>query len=288
MSSNGKLSQAEQRAQLRLEPFLGHLVPLDVPGTSGLPDFQVVGGPAAGGALEVTEWLDLDRAKQRGPIGNQREWRIPTRWSWAVGLHKKAQVRKVLGDPRLEQALIVAESRGQRQLLRSTSPDDVCDLFDELHVDHVLGFVAKPDREGIVRATWGSSAGWGWDGLGVSQWLNREVLESDLVRSKVDKLVRSSCRPAHLYVGLDAQLPAGFGVTSALESAVSPGGDPLALPAVHLPSGLDTLWLWPNMPAPGLRVDADGSWEIVFEAEDAARQLWPTATGWVDSSDEAS
>ncbi len=157
-------------------------------------------------------------------------------------------------------------------------------LFDDLRIDHVFGFVAKPGREGAVRATWGSSAGWGWDGAGVGQWLVGELLVSALVRSKVEKLVRSGHQPAHLYVGLDAQLPAGYGVTSALDSAVQPGGEPLALPQVPLPDGLDTLWIWPNTPEPGLRLEADGTWEIVFETKAASQQLWAVATSWVDLS----
>lgn len=164
MSSSGSVTHAERRAQLRLEPFVGKLERLDVPGTEGACDFEVVGPPDRGGVVEATEWVDPARARQDGALREQIETRLGTSTAWTVRLFKTARVNQVLVDDPLGVLLMAAESRGLRNLSRALGDPEVDATFDRLRIESVNGYKPRPGSEGIVRATWGASAGWGWDG----------------------------------------------------------------------------------------------------------------------------
>jgi hypothetical protein len=274
VSSNGQLSLDEQRAKARLEPIVGELTSTDVPGTSGACDFEITGPPDTGGVVEATEWIDAQRARQDGAIRGQQEARVPTEVAWTVHLFKTAVVKRVLRDPELARALTEAAAQHESQISRSNAEETTVDLLDRLRIERCSSYPAKPGGEGLVRVSWGSAVGWGWDGDLISDWIEEELLESELIKRKVDKLAASGRRPRHLYVGLDLRDPEGMGMHLAFESAAEATGSPLALRGVTLPEAVTSLWVWPNGPFPGLRVNADGSWILVSETAEVSELQW--------------
>jgi len=109
---NRKHERSEERpeerlARRRLEPYVGPLEPTDVPGTTGLADYRII-GPGAPGHVEVTSRPDKRRKKQRAALRQRPAFTVPTPGEWTLYLHRNVHTRALSEAPQL---LNVLEAR---------------------------------------------------------------------------------------------------------------------------------------------------------------------------------
>ncbi len=107
----------------------------------------------------------------------------------------------------------------------------------------------------------------------LSDWIEDDLLPSELIRRKLTKLAASGKVPRHLYVEVDLRGAEGMGMHLAFESAAEATGTALELRRVTLPPQVTRLWIWPNEPFPGVCIDADGNWALVHEPREVSEAL---------------
>ena len=78
-------------------------------------------------------------------------------------------------------------------------------------------------------------------------------------------------------IGSSPLVREGLGLSLALETTPSEGAAALEIPPLALPREMTSLWIWPNGPFPGLRIDSTGSSTVVFETVEVSERLWRAA-----------
>jgi hypothetical protein len=259
MSGSGEEKPEEKLARRRLEPFLGGLEPIDVPGTSGLPDYRLVGAGASG-HVEVTSRPDERRRAQRAAVRKRRTFTVPTRGEWTLHLHRDVDTRELPKAFGLERVLEAAKQAG-RLIWTGNCPLEVAELMHSLGIEGV-SYRDAEGPTGTVSLACGSTGARGVQGNGVDTWLERAFQEHNVL-DHVRKLRRAGGQSRQLYLQVDSASEAGLAIAIALDATNDAGAAPYALPAYEPPDDLTDLWVWPDSPGPGLHYERDRGWEIV-------------------------
>lgn len=238
---------------------MGTLEPMDVPGTSGLPDYKLI-GPGASGHLEVTSRPDKRRKMQRAAVSKRPSFPVSTSGEWTLHLRGNVDTRSLPQAPELDTVLQAAKDTGQLNTLGNCPPEAAEAMV-------ALGIEAARYRHasgpaGTVRLTGGSTAASGVQGDGVDTWLEAAFMEPGVLEH-VEKLRRAGGDSRHLYLQLDSASEAGLAIAIALDSTENTGAAPYTLPVFQPPDDLTDLWVWPDSPGPGLHYARDSGWEIV-------------------------
>ncbi len=258
MSGSGQEGPEEKLARRRLEPHVGPLETADVPGTSGLPDYRLI-GLGASGHVEVTSRPDKRRKVQRAAIIKRRAFTVPTPGEWTLYLHRNVDTRDVPIARGLKTVLDAAKQAG-RLIAPGNCPLEVADLMHSLGIEGATYRYAE-GTTGTVNLTGGGTGAAGVQGSGVDTWLEVAFQEPSVL-DHVQKLRRAGGDTRHLYLQVDSASEAGLAIAIALDAS-NDGAAPYTLPAYEPPDDLTDLWVWPDCPGPGLHYERDQGWEIV-------------------------
>jgi hypothetical protein len=259
MSGSGDETPEEKLARRRLQPYVGPLQITDVPGTTGLPDYGLI-GPGASGHVEVTSRPDKRRRIQRAAIVKRRAFTVPIPGEWTLYLHRNVDTRDVPKAPGLDKVLNAAKQAG-RLIAPGNCPLEVADLMNSLGIEGAT-YRDTEGTTGSVSLTGGGTGATGVQGSGVDTWLDVAIQEPTVL-DHVEKLRRAGGDSRHLYIQVDSASEAGLAIAIALDASNDPGAAPSTLPTYVPPDDLTDLWIWPDCPGPGLHFARELGWEIV-------------------------
>jgi hypothetical protein len=266
-AAGNQLKPAERFARDRLEPLLGSMRPIDVPGAQpGLHDFETgpPGTPVA--AIEVTSEVD----GQRNMLAREAErhlsaLRLPGSPSvWYVWLGDDARIAAI------EHEILLTLLRDVERAGRGhvTNLGDYRDPFvlraRDLGIQRIHALTPATGHAGSVYVTAGSYWGFGWDGPATDSWL-RALLASPTGVNKLDKLARATtAAERHLVIVPDLMSKPGIGVSLALRARDDRDAPDYGIPSVVPPDPLTHLWLLPTMQDwQGFLWTQHRGWEVV-------------------------
>lgn len=261
MSSSGEEKPSEGRARRRLESTLGKLTRADVPGSNGLPDFQI-DQPRSGqsGYVEVTSSVDKPRAVQRSGLRKAPAFSIPRRGDWQVYLRPQVDTRR-LEDHKGLSAVLDEATQMVGLLTLSNASAATASLMQQIGIEGVR-YAPSGRTPGRVSMSQGTTAAFGIRGLDLDAWLAAKLREPH-VQKRIAKLARTKADEAHLYLEVDTTGQDGLGISIALDSANDPGAAPYELPTTEPLPPVTDLWIWPDCPGPGLHFERGRGWRVV-------------------------